>query len=206
MPGVPDEAGTAKGGPDVIPYCRQNNHLNHAQKHLFMSNRCLFCAHLYMSVFYVCLYRSGSWGPFGVSDSWRRAECNLYCVGESAWGASCTCGCVRRQRPSIRYHFIRSQVLWGGWVRKILMMIQWLLMNFKGAVLQVLFSEVNSLHNRRKSTFLLIGYCAVEKNNDIKGPWTLNLFGLTVSKSSFSWSPLLFSGAGWLMKVLETSF
>ncbi len=69
MPGVPDEAGTAKGGPDVIPYCSQNNHLNHAQKHLFMSNCCLFCAYLYMSVFYVCLYRPGSWGPFGVSDS-----------------------------------------------------------------------------------------------------------------------------------------
>lgn len=37
-------------------------------------------------------------------------------------------------------------------------------MNFKGAVLQVLFSEVNLLHNRRKGKFLLIGYCAVEKN------------------------------------------
>lgn len=61
--------------------------------------------------------RSGPRGPSGVSYCGRRPKRYLHRSGESKRWATDPCGGVRWQWACIRYHFLRTQVLWGWRVR-----------------------------------------------------------------------------------------
>lgn len=64
----------------------------------------------------VCL-RSGPRCPIGVFDPGRWSQRDCHSSGEFERRPPCPCCRLWRQRPSIRHHFLRSQILRGGRVR-----------------------------------------------------------------------------------------